>query len=142
MASDAKINQRVEAEATQAFLEQSNLEQAAAVGISGPPQLRRWERSQFLGQFPEQVLWAATEQVISSRPVPKELIAALDDARCYHIFVKATQVQHARIILQAAKQRDIPVTVVYSPEFCNDVALVIISSEPHSQDEIFIEPRG
>lgn len=141
MASDVKINQQVEAEATQAFLEQNKLEQATAVGISGPPQLRRFERSQFLGQFPEQVLWAITTEVLGLRPVPKELTAALADSRCCHVFIKATEVQQARLILQAAKQRDLPVTVVYSPEFRNDVAVVITTTEPHGQDEIFIEPR-
>lgn len=142
MASEAEVNRRAEEVATQAFLKQSDLEQATAIGLGGPPQLRRWERSQFLGQFPEQVLWAATEQVLSQRPLAEELITALADSRCYRIFVKASQIQHSRPILQAAKQHNLPVTVVHSPEFRNDVALVITTTESHSQDEVFIEPRG
>lgn len=142
MANDAKVHQQAEAGATQAFLEKSKLEQATAVGLSGPPQLRRWERSQFLGQFPEQVLWAVTVEVLSLRPVPQELTAAIADSRCCHVFVKATAVQQARFVLQAAKQRELPVTVVHSPEFRNDVAVVITTTELHKQDEVFIEPRG
>lgn len=141
MANDTKINQRIEAEATQAFLEKDKLQQAAAVGISGPPQLRRWERSQFLGQFPEQVLWAINSEVLRRRPIPQEVAAALADSRCEHIFVKAAEIQQARFVLEAARRRQLPVTVVHSPEYRNDVAVVITSSQPHSPEEIFIEPR-
>lgn len=141
MANDAKINQRIEAEATQAFIDKDKLEQVAAVGISGPPKLRRWERSQFLGQFPEQVLWAITSEVLCMHPASKELVGALADPRCCHIFVKATEVQHARVVLQVAKQRQLPITVVHSPEFRNDVAVVITTTEEHNQEEIFVEPR-
>mgnify|MGYP000843902807 CR=1 FL=1 len=142
MTNEAEVRRRSEKEATQAFLKQSELEQATAVGLGGPPQLRRWERSQFLGQFPEQVLWAATEEVLSRRPMPQELSKALADSRCQRIFVKASQIHHCRLILQTAKQHGLPVTVVHSPEFRNDVALVITTTEPHSQEEVFIEPRG
>ncbi len=141
MAGGAKIIQRIEAEATQAFLEKDRLEQAAAIGLSGPPQLRRWERSQFLGQFPEQVLWAITSEVLRLRPVPQELVNALADSRCCHIFVKASEVQHARPILQTAKKRQLPITVVHSPEYRNEVAVVVTTTEAHSEEEVFIQPR-
>ena len=141
MANDAKLNRQVEADATQAFLKKDNLEQAAAIGLSGPPQLRRWERSQFLGQFPEQVLWAITTEVLNLRPIPQEVKAALADSRCCHIFIKATDVRQAQFLLQASRQRDLPVTVVYSPEFRNDVAVVITTTESHNQEEVFIQPR-
>lgn len=142
MPNNAKIIKRAEESAAQSFLEQSELEQTAAIGISGAPQLRRWERSQFLGQFPEQVLWVATEDVLKLRPVPEELSAALADSRCCHVFVKAAQVQQARNILQAAKDKNLPVTVVHSPEYNNDVALVITTTEPQNKKATFIEPRG
>jgi uncharacterized protein YueI len=141
MANKARLTEQIETDATREFLKKDGLEQAAAIGLSGPPQLRRWERSQFLGQFPEQVLWAITTDTLKLRPIPQEVKAALADSRCCHIFIKATEIQHAQLALQASRQRGLPVTVVYSPEFNNDVAIVITTTEAHSQEEVFIEPR-
>lgn len=142
MANDTRLTERIEADATREFLKKDSLEQAAAIGLSGPPQLRRWERSQFLGQFPERVLWAITKEVLKLRPIPQELKAALADSRCCYVLIKADEIQNAQFVLQACRQHDLPITVVHSPEFRNDVAVVITTNEPHNQDEVFVQPRG
>lgn len=138
----AKVIKQTETVASQAFLKKTALEQTTAVAMGGAPQLRRWERSQFLGQFPEQVLYAVRAQVLALKPMPPEIIAALADQRCYRIFLKAAEVQSAGPVLAAAGKRGIPLTIVHSPEYKNDTALVITTQETHDQENIFIEPKA
>ncbi|NLY53928.1 MAG: YueI family protein [Firmicutes bacterium] len=136
-----EVRQQIETTAARAFLEKDELAQTTAVSLGGAPQLRRWERSQFLGQFPEQVLYAATEAALRERPSVQRIVQAVSDQRCQRLFIKAALIQQARPLLQAAKKCDLPVTVVHSPEFRNDTAIVLTTSEPHDKEDVFIKPR-
>ena len=117
--------QQAEEVTRQAFLAQDKMEQAAAVGISGPPQIRSYERNQFLGQFPERVLHAVSTALLGKAPPLAEVKEALYDSRGRHFFVNARYIALARPALLAAKERQIPLTVVHSPEFNNDIVLVV-----------------
>lgn len=133
------VQRQIEETATKSFLDKDSLHQATAVGYGGAPQMRRWERSQFLGQFPEHVLWAVAAPVLTTRPLPAAVLQALEDPRCERVVIKASLVGSTRPVLEAAKQHGLPVTVVHSPEYKNDIGLVITTAEPHNQDNIFIE---
>ena len=85
------VQRQIEETATKSFLDKDSLHQATAVGYGGAPQMRRWERSQFLGQFPEHVLWAAAPSA-HHRPLPAAVLQALEDPRCERVVIKASLV--------------------------------------------------
>ncbi|MGI6359387.1 MAG: DUF1694 domain-containing protein [Bacillota bacterium] len=123
--SKQRVSDEAEREARRKLQEAGQLEQAIAVGVGGPPQLRRTERRAYLGQFPEQVLAVAAKQELDGKQVPDQLRAALSDARCKHVYLDADVLSKADPILRLIRERDLPYTIVHSPEYRGDAAVVL-----------------
>jgi len=136
--SERRITEEAEQESRQRLQQGTALEQAVAVGVGGAPELRRGERSSFLGQFPEQVLKAATFAVLDGKSVPDSLAAALADRRCQHVFLAAEAVGKAAPILRLVREHRLPLTIVQSPEHRGDTALVLLSNEAVQSADIWI----
>ncbi len=139
---DKGIEREAEKAVNQKFLQQNSVEQTMSVGISGPPQMRRGERSAFLGQFPEQVLKAAPARVLDGKTVPEELAAALRDKRAERVFIKASVLSLAKPVVKLIKELGLGLTVVHSPEYQAGAAIVVGSADPVNESNIWIEPRG
>lgn len=116
----------------------SPLEQTLQVGVNGPPELRRGERSQFLGQFPEQVLKAASRQAIKGKQVPAELVNALADPRCERVYLAAASIAELGPILRIIRQRGLRFTVVQAPEHASDTAIVLTTNQPQDGTNIWV----
>lgn len=136
------IEHDAERAANQKFLQQNSVEQTMSVGISGPPQMRRGERSAFLGQFPEQVLKAAPARVLDGRTVPEELLAALRDKRAERVYINASVLSLAKPIIKIIKELGLGLTVVHSPEYKAGAAIVVGCADPVNEQNIWIEPRA
>ncbi len=136
--SERRIAEEAEQESRRRLQQGTALEQAVAVGVGGAPELRRGERSAFLGQFPEQVLKAATFAVLDGKSVPESLVSALADRRCQHVFLAAQAVSKATPILRLVREHRLPLTIVQSPEYRGDTALVLVSDEPLQSADIWI----
>lgn len=136
--SERRIAEEAEQESRRRLQQGTALEQTVAVGVGGPPELRRGERSTFLGQFPEQVLKAASLDVLDGKHVPESLAAALADKRCQHVFLAAQAVSKAAPILRLVREHRLPLTIVQSPEYRGDTALVLVSHEPQSTTDVWI----
>lgn len=136
--SEQEITKEVAADARHKMQQQSPLEQTLSVGVNGAPELRRGERSIFLGQFPEQVLKAATAQAIAGKTVPDQLQSALADPRCRHVYLSAACLAAAGPILHIIRQRGLRFTVVQSPDHQAGTAVVLTTDQPHDQVEIWV----
>lgn len=137
--TDRRLTEEAEQESRKQLQQGSALEQTVAVGVGGPPELRRGERSAFLGQFPEQVLKAVTYRALSGKGIPGELLTAMADQRCQHVYLAADAVSKATQILRVIKQRSLSLTIVHSPEFHSETALVLTSDEPGQRDDIWVD---
>jgi uncharacterized protein YueI len=132
------IERGVEQAAHDKLRQQNRLQQTLSVGVNGPPELRRGERSAYLGQFPEQVLKAATKQAVSGKTVPEQLIKALSDPRCQHVYLSAAHMDVAGPIMRLAKQHGLRLTVVQAPDLRGDTAVVLTTNQPHDENDLWV----
>ncbi|MGI6345064.1 MAG: DUF1694 domain-containing protein [Bacillota bacterium] len=133
------MSDRIEAEARQQWAQKGALEQTTAVAIGGPPQLRRRERSYFLGQFPERVYKAASVRAFKQQKVAPAVLKALQDQNCDHLFLNATIVPLAGAVLEQAKRCNLPVTIVYAPDYRDkETALVITGQTGRGTGDIWL----
>lgn len=106
----------------------SDLEKAVGVGLSGPPELRKSEKNQFLGEFQERVIKSLTKNQVRQPGINPEVEKAVRDPRATAVIV------HGEIPFKnfskyehLAEKNNLGFTIRRDPDFTGEVGLVVIS---------------
>lgn len=129
-------------EAISGFAAKSPLERSLQVGIHGAPELRREEKTHYLGEFRERVLRMLTRSQVGDPVVYPEIEAAIRDPRAAFLVV------HSEISEKAlgkykklAEQNGKPVTARSEPDFYEETGLVVVSRSAVDAEQVEVESR-
>ncbi|HLN62434.1 MAG TPA: DUF1694 domain-containing protein [Symbiobacteriaceae bacterium] len=106
----------------------SETEKALLAGMHGAPELRKAERDELLGEFPERVLASITkEQVGQERPDPA-IVHAMENPQAKTVVVHADVPYHeAHKYKQLADEHHLAFTMRGDPNYEGDVGLIVVT---------------
>lgn len=115
---------------TEFWSRQTELAKAILVGMEGTPELKREERSHFLGEFAERVLASLTREQVRETGIDRQVAAAIEDRRATAVIVSAdVPFADAHKYEDLAGKRGIPFTMRGDPELKGPVGLVVVAEE-------------
>lgn len=103
---------------------------ALMVGLFGPPELKRGERNQFLGEFAERVLAAISQDDVQEEQVNRTVAKAMKDPRATAVVVDAEiPYTAAAKYHRLATEHKLEFTMRGDPDYTGPVGLVVISDQ-------------
>lgn len=120
----------------------SELERTLQAGISGEPQLRREEKSHYLGEFRERVLRMLTRSQVGEPVVFPEIEEALKDPRSSFLVAHGDISDHALAKYRKLAERyRKPLTTRHGSEYEGETGLIVASREAVDMTDISVESR-
>lgn len=129
-------------EALSGFAGKSGLERTLQSGIHGAPELRREEKTHYLGEFRERVLRVLTRSQVGEPVVYPEIEAALRDPKAAYMVVHSeisgkALAKYKKLAESAGK----PVTSRNDPDFEGEAGLAVVSREAVDAEQVEVESR-
>lgn len=110
--------------------EKSEIEKAITVGLSGPPDLRRKERSRLLGELQERVLATLRASDLKRRPIDRKVERAIKDPRAAALIIDGDlPYEDLSPYIKLARESGLNYTMRSDPSHAGDVALVVVSDQ-------------
>ncbi|MEW6724164.1 MAG: DUF1694 domain-containing protein [Bacillota bacterium] len=122
----------------QKFNRQTELEKTTQASLGQVPELRRGERSAFLGQFRERVVKVLSRDQVRDKVISPVFLRAMDDHRAKIVFLRGDLIEEGAKYMRQAAERKLRFKVVDSPEFSGPVGLVLASDDAVNEDDIYI----
>ena len=120
----------------------NSLERHVQAGLHGPPQLKKEERRQFLGQFRERILKALTFAQVAEKGTYPEIRAALQDIRAERLVIsRRADLSAAGEYIRLARKNGLSFTTVDSPRYEGDIGLVVASGTAVDEENILVPSR-
>lgn len=120
----------------------SKLEERVTHGIYGAPELKKEERSRYLGQFRERVLIALTVAQVEEPGVYAEVMDALRDPRARMLILRRdVQLDRASDYIELALEQQIAFKRVDEPGFKGSIGLVVVANDAVDVPEVQIPDR-
>lgn len=118
------------------------LTQTIQFGIHGPPELKKGERNQYLGNFKERVLKALTFDQIEEKGTYREIEDAIRDKRASTLILsRKADLKSAREYIDLARTYGLGFKTVDSPDFVGEVGLVVVSDSAVVVTDILVVNR-
>lgn len=128
--------------ATDAWASMSPAEQALAVGIYGPPELKRDEKLHHLGEFRERVIRLLTKAQVAEPTIYSEIVEALKDERAVKLLINGDLADYfTRKYEKLADGLCKPSTVLRNPELRGNVGLAVVADDAVDVEEIAVMDR-
>lgn len=124
------------------FSDKSALEQALLTGLRGTPELKREERSYFLGQYRERVIQVLTFQQVAEPGTYPETKKAITHPKATRLLIsRKANLSAAAEYIGLARKYGLSFTTIDRPEFKGSVGLVVAADEAVDQEEITVPDR-
>jgi len=117
-------------------------EQRLAVGIHGAPELKRDEKTIYLGEFRERIIRILSKKQVAQKFIYPEIIEALSNKLSSKMLINGElRDQLTDKYIALAKQVAKPYTVIHDPELKGDTGLVVVSDKAVDIDDIEVKNR-
>lgn len=119
-----------EKDVVRSWSSKTELERTISTGVSGPPEIKKEEKSLYLGVFRERVLKVLTKRQIGESRIYPEIVTALKDKRASRLLIRGDIEFAARHkYQQKARELGIKYTSVFDPALKGDIGLVVASDD-------------
>lgn len=117
-------------------------EQRLAVAMSGAPELKRDEKSIYLGEFRERVIRTLSKKQVAQKFIYPEIIEALNHELSSRMLINGElRDQLTDKYIALAKQVAKPYTVIHDPELKGETGLAVISNKAVNINDIEVKNR-
>lgn len=122
--------------------DKTELERIVKLGILGPPEIKRAERSRYLGEYRERVLKALTKDQVEEPGIYPEILQTLKDRRASKLIIRRDiQLTRAKDYLEMARAQKVAFKRVDSPNLRGEIGLVVVSGFAVDVEKILIPDR-
>lgn len=129
----------LEAESLQNWASKGQMEQRLVVGMSGTPELRKEEKSYYLGEFKERVLKVLTREQVAQPFIYPEIEESLKDVRAKRLLLDGElNYDFIKKYIKLAQQLKKPYTLKNDPQLKEEIGLAIVSEEAVEVDSIHV----
>lgn len=132
----------LEAESLHHWASKDQMEQRLAVGISGAPELRKEEKSYYLGEFKERVLKVLTREQVAQPFIYPEIEESLKDARAQRLLLDGElNYDFVQKYVKLAQKLKKPYTLRNDPQFKDIIGLAVVSAEAVEVESVQVPTR-
>ncbi|GAB6156305.1 YueI family protein [Desulfosporosinus burensis] len=117
-------------------------EQRLAEGMHGSPELKRDEKSNYLGEFRERIIRILSKKQVAQSFIYPEIIEALSHKQSSRMLINGElRDQLTDKYIAIARQVAKPYTVIHDPGLKGETGLVVVSDQAVDIDDIEVKTR-
>lgn len=120
----------------------NELERVIAAGIYGAPEIKRDEKSRFLGEFRERIIKRLTKKQVADPGIYPEIIEALKSKASDKLIIHGEILNsQARKYERLAARLSKNYSIRHDPDFKGDTGLVVASNDAVDVEDIEVQDR-
>jgi len=136
------MDKKISHEAMEQWQQKSELEKTVAGGIHGTPELKRAEKSVYLGEFRERIISMLTKQQVAETAIYPEIVKALQDKRAARMIIsgdinRSLTDKYQTLAIRMKK----PYMLKHDTRFRGETGLIVVSDQAVDIEDIEVVDR-